>query len=83
MEIRYSKKALKYLVKMQAPKVSKIRESLVRIANGDTEGLNIVPLEALNAYRLRVGDFRVIYEIHKDELVLVVIKVGHRGDVYK
>lgn len=83
MEIRYSKKALKYLVKMQDPKISKIRESLVRIANGDTEGLNIIPLEALNAYRLRVGDFRVIYEIHKDELVLVVIKVGHRGDVYK
>ena len=83
MEIRYSKKALKYLVKMQAQKAAKIRELIARIADGATEGLNIVHMEAVDAYRLRVGEFRVIYEIHEDELVLIFIKVGPRGDVYK
>jgi mRNA interferase RelE/StbE len=83
MQIRYSKKAIKYLIKMQASKATKIRESIARIANGDTEGLNIVQMEAVDAYRLRVGDFRVIYEINENELILIVIKVGPRGDIYK
>lgn len=34
-------------------------------------------------YRLRVGDYRVIYEIHDDRLVVMVIKVGHRREIYR
>lgn len=34
-------------------------------------------------YRIRVGDFRVIYEIVDSALVVTVIKIGHRRDVYK
>jgi len=83
MEIRYSKQALKCLVKLQPKKTAKIRESIALVANGDTEGLNIVYMKSVDAYRLRVGDYRVIYEIHNDELVLVVIKIGPRGDIYK
>lgn len=33
-------------------------------------------------YRLRVGDWRVIYEIRKDELVILVLKIGPRGGIY-
>ena len=83
MKICYSKQAIKYLIKMQAPKATKIRDSIARIADGNTNGLNITHMETVDAYRLRVGDFRVIYEIHENELNLIVIKVGPRGDVYK
>lgn len=34
-------------------------------------------------YRYRVNNYRVIYEILEDEIVLVVIKIKHRKDVYK
>ena len=35
-------------------------------------------------FRLRVGDYRVLYEVHDDVLiVLVVLKVGHRREVYR
>lgn len=83
MDIRYSKQALKYLVKLQPKRAAKIRESIALIADGKTEGLNIVYMKPVDAYRLRVGDYRVIYEIRNDELVLIVIKVGPRGDIYK
>jgi len=83
MDIRYSKQALKYLVKLQPRRAAKIRESIALIADGKTEGLNIVYMKSVDAYRLRVGDYRVIYEIRNDELVLIVIKVGPRGDIYK
>ena len=83
MEIRYSQQALKYQVKLQSRKAAKFRKSIALVANGKAEGLNIVQMTPVDAYRLRVGDYRVIYEIHDDELILVVIKVGSRGDVYK
>lgn len=34
-------------------------------------------------YRYRVNDYRIIYEILEDEILLVVIKIKHRKDVYK
>ena len=34
-------------------------------------------------HRIRVGDYRIIYEIHGDILVIMVLKIGHRKDVYR
>ena len=35
------------------------------------------------SYRIRVGDYRVVYEVLGERLVIEVIKVGHRRDVYR
>jgi len=34
-------------------------------------------------YRYRIGDYRVIYQIIKNELLVVVVRVGHRKDIYE
>ena len=34
-------------------------------------------------HKMRSGDYRIIYEIHDNRLVILVVKVGHRKDVYK
>jgi mRNA interferase RelE/StbE len=34
-------------------------------------------------WRVRVGDYRIIYSIQDDVLVVLVVKIGHRGDVYR
>lgn len=34
-------------------------------------------------YRVRVGDYRIIYEIQDRVLLIVVVKVGHRSNVYR
>jgi mRNA interferase RelE/StbE len=36
-----------------------------------------------SGYRLRVGDYRVVLDIYKSELIILVIKVGHRKNIYK
>jgi len=36
-----------------------------------------------NLWRARVGDVRVVYEIHDSRLVVLVLHVGHRRDVYR
>ena len=34
-------------------------------------------------HRVRVGDYRIIYEIHEDTLVILVLKIGHRKEAYR
>jgi mRNA interferase RelE/StbE len=34
-------------------------------------------------HRVRVGDYRIIYEIQDDILLILIVKMGHRKDVYK
>jgi mRNA interferase RelE/StbE len=36
-----------------------------------------------NTYRIHAGDYRVIYSIDDDVLLILVLKVGHRKDVYR
>ncbi len=40
-------------------------------------------LSGLEKYRVRQGNYRIIYEIKDDEVIVVVVKVGHRKDVYR
>lgn len=42
-----------------------------------------VKLSGQDAYRVRVGDYRIIYTIEDDKLIVLVIDVGHRRDVYR
>jgi len=44
---------------------------------------DVKKLKGRNAWRIRVSDYRVIYEIHDRELQILVITVGHRREVYR
>ncbi len=36
-----------------------------------------------NLWRIRVGAYRVVYEVHDQRLVVLIVRLGHRGDVYR
>ena len=38
---------------------------------------------AENLWRMRVGQYRIVYEIHDDRLLVLVVRVGHRKDIYR
>lgn len=40
-------------------------------------------LKGRNAYRIRVGNYRIIYEIQDRVLLMEVVAIGHRKDIYK
>ena len=42
-----------------------------------------IKLSGQERYRVRLGIYRVIYEIRESELIVMVIKVAHRGAIYK
>ncbi len=44
----------------------------------------ITKMKGKNPYHIvRCGDYRILYEIHSDELYILIVKVGHRKDVYR
>ena len=49
----------------------------------DPRGDSCVKLAGQERYRVRQGVYRIIYEIHDDRLVVIVVKVGHRASVYE
>ena len=61
------------------------RRILARLAGLETNPrpADVKKLKGRDAWRIRVGDYRVIYEIHDRELQILVITVGHRGDIYR
>ena len=40
-------------------------------------------LKGSDLYRIRVGDYRIVYEIHDNALIILVVKIGHRREVYR
>ena len=40
-------------------------------------------LSGQERYRVREGDYRIIYEVKDDQVIVVVVKIGHRKDVYR
>lgn len=80
-EILLSKKAVKFLEKLP-------NKTQVQILNG-IEKLRFRPevyltkLVGETCFKLRVGDYRVIVDIEKKQLLVLVIKIAHRKNVYK
>jgi len=59
--------------------------SKIKCLTSDCLNLNIkkLKLKKVNLYRLRVGDFRIIYSIESEQIVVWIIAIGLRKDIYK
>lgn len=81
-KIAYSKQAIKTLSRIPKNESERIR-SKIRLYAADPTALenNVKKLQGEESYRLRVGDWRVIFD--ENDVVIEVIKIGARGDVYK
>jgi mRNA interferase RelE/StbE len=77
-----SKSIQKQLDKL--PKNIQVR-IFARLSNleADPRPPDVKKLKGRDAWRVRVGDYRVIYKIHDRELQVIVVTVGHRRDVYR
>ena len=60
----------------------RIRPVIDALAN-DPRPSGCTMLTVEKRYRIRVGDFRIVYEIHDSKLVVLVIRIGHRSSVYR
>lgn len=83
-EIRYSKDALRAIRKMPRNLAVLIESKIAQLADGDKAlSANIRKLQGREGYRLRVGDYRIIYTVDNGHLIITSIKIGSRGDIYE
>ena len=83
-KITYTTQAAKALFKMPRNTSQLLREKIERVAVDPFASIpNAKKLQGRSGYRLRVGDWRVIYEINNDQVVIIVIKIAPRGEVYQ
>ncbi|WP_288724553.1 type II toxin-antitoxin system RelE/ParE family toxin [uncultured Treponema sp.] len=84
MTLIYSDLALKQLKKMDKPVSKRIvdyMDDVARLENPRERGKMLVG-NLLGFWRYRVGDYRVLCKIRDQELIISVVDVGHRKEVY-
>ncbi len=73
--------AVRALRKLDPPVARRLQAAIALLAE-DPRPPASRPLRGRPAWRVRVGDYRVIYTIEDDVLLIVVVTLGHRRDVY-
>ena len=82
--ILFTKQADRALRKMSRSTARLIREKLDQLATDPyVRHPNVTRLQGRPGFRLRVGDWRVIYELEDDRLMVLVLKIAPRGEVYR
>lgn len=81
--IEFVKQAAKQFKKLPSPDRQRLKPKIDALAQ-DPRPNGVVKLSGQeNLYRIRVGDYRVIYSIQDNLLLVLVLKIGHRRDIYR
>lgn len=81
-EIQFKKSVTKDLRSSPKNEVKNILERIDALAV-NPRGEGCIKLSGQERYRIRQGVYRIIYEVNDAEIIVVVVKVGHRSQVYK
>jgi len=80
--IEYTSEAIKSLKKISSKQRQKIRIEMESLQTYPDKGKLLVgPLRGLRS--LRLGNYRVIYKKENELLIILIITIGHRKDIYK
>jgi mRNA interferase RelE/StbE len=80
--VEFTKSAQKELNKLPRSIAIRIAVAITKLAENPRVG-KVRPMVGVRSWRLRVGDYRVIYDISDYKLNILIIRVRHRKDAYK
>jgi mRNA interferase RelE/StbE len=81
-KVRIERKAQKKLVRVPEPYYSNIKTAILDLGKNPRPP-GFIKLKGRDAFRIRVANYRIIYEIREAILLVDVIDLGHRKDIYK
>ena len=83
-ELRVRRRAIVALRKMPRPHILRIRQELDKLAeNPERRDIDVAKLRGRSGYRLRVGDYRIIFERDNNTQIIDVLRIASRGQVYR
>lgn len=81
--VKFAKGASKQFKKLSPEIQERIQIKIDELADNPRPNGVVKLVNGENRYRIRVGDYRVLYIIFDDVLLVTVVKVGHRREVYR
>ncbi|MCP5096753.1 MAG: type II toxin-antitoxin system RelE/ParE family toxin [Chloroflexi bacterium] len=83
-KIQFTKKAEKAFHKLPRNLASRVRQKIEEIAANPYDlHPNVIKLKEHPGYRIRIGDWRIIYLIQDEKMIILVLKIATRGKVYR
>ncbi len=82
-EVRLAPAAVRQLRKLDPPGRRRVQAAIDLLAEDPRPPGARQLVGGAGEWRVRTGDFRIIYDIRDQELIVLVVKVGHRRDVYE
>lgn len=80
--VRIKRSAAKALEAIARADRQRLIEAIDRLADNPAAG-SVLKGELSGLRRVRVGSYRIVYEVQDDQLVVLVVRIGHRRDIYR
>ncbi len=82
-QVELSRAASKQLKKLPVEELTRVQEKIDELADNPRPDGVVKLKDSEDSYRIRAGSYRVLYDIFDDVLLVSVIRIGHRKDVYR
>jgi mRNA interferase RelE/StbE len=80
--VKYTKEAKKRIDKLDSSIKKIIQKAIESLAQDPYRGKPL-SYELAGLYSLRTSDYRIIYKVKEKQLIIIVITIGHRREIYK
>ena len=81
--VEIARRAVKSIARLPRAEQQRVRAAIDLLADDPRPPGCVALVGEESTYRVRVGDYRILYEVIDDRLVIQVVRVGHRRDVYQ
>lgn len=81
-QISIKESALKALLKIESQYRLRLIDAIEKLKTNPNAG-SVLKGEFSGLRRIRIGDYRIVYEVQNEQLVILVIRIAHRREVYK
>jgi mRNA interferase RelE/StbE len=82
-ELRIARRALRSLARLERREQQRIRAALDLLAGNPRPPACVAMQGEESVYRIRLGNYRIVYEVLDSVLLVHVVRIGHRREVYR
>lgn len=82
-QLEITRQAQRQLGRLPASVAARVQAAIQGLASNPRPRGSLKMSDMKNGWRIRIGNYRVIYDSHDDVLRVIIIRVGHRRDVYR